>query len=1301
MPPVLSSTLWLCIITYSYIDSSGASELQLARNILFGSTSSSQGFPLNEVVRPTLHMSQRSAGAGPTSKWRYADANLATSSLTSTAAAPNSLPATRPAFEPLQPRTNTQSNVSRLLAMARPVSSSDSSADDYNFQNFKASQAEQFRAPLNVPPSTDKFKEAQADGLRAESIRNPSTSPKKPRTSTKGSRARSTPHHTPASLLNFLASDVRDTKDTRRLLHTALAQLDASAQRLAQSDAERRALESSQLAHATHSIDAASAAHQSAAAVQAELSMSKLQIAHAAQEIARAQDVVRTLQVQRDDAERAATHARKLARKLHVQNRVLVAREQGRREGYETGFGHGRLIAIAREQRRIDAEAARRQIRAPPAAANASEHGGAFIEEHDSSSEGEDRQRGVRQFSSQQQGTGSSERSSQPRPVETPAPPPIPAVPDNNQLPRRPASGMSSSSRRVSAPAASQQQQQQAPRSRTTSSTGSRAGRSSVVVGNRNSTSTATQNRNSFPAQNAAPTATNGVQRPRRRSTANNFELDPGRRPMSLAEAMMPRMPVPPPRMSIPAPAPLQQHIPMPPPPIGMGTMPPPPMRAPPPQPQFVVERPHPPPHPHSHPQTQNEVERREQTRSPSSVATSLHTLHLTSFPTVADSSAAREREPGGVGRERELSVILEDVDGGSPGGGMHVNGWDNAAPPPARQQTPWGNAGQGQGQPSWGAGQGQGQTQTQSQTQTSWGTPARSTPYSDPREMEEWRRGTDEEAPRNVLPPPSPVTSPGMLSPFDVRPNHNVNQQRSQESMRTDLHRSSSGSSSHTVNITIVPPSRPSSLGNSTGLPADPGFGTSGFLSPNHVHDTPVVPDSDSEEEDDEDDDDDESEEVMPPGVVISPLPAFARGATDYPPGFVPLSVAPARAGMGGTGAAWSASAPPPLIGANNPNPNSVSSWPPSAVGGPPRPSSSMGGIIGATGPAYVGPGATGGGPPRPPSSIGGSIGAAPTWGAPTPNGVGATGLSAGDPPRPRSSMGGVIGATPGWTAPPLMGANAPVASGPSRPLSSMGGRATPSWTAPPLIGANGPGPSRPPSQMGGGAPGSNWNFGGQYTFGQTPTPAASAALPLGFVATSTAAPVTTNAPLSPQPTRPISFIGTPRVDNVATPRPPLYGPPLPGASDAFATGYAPTPGRAAGFPLPASASASSPAMATPHQRMTSLYAGGTPAAAFGTRPLGAAVDYRPASRASSSSRGGFPQYTNNQTPNPNRAVTNPYTGAGGDVGASGSSGTSGSTLGLGTMTAHNTFANANPSGGVVIPVIPPSPAHSYRPLR
>ncbi|KAJ6537417.1 hypothetical protein DFH09DRAFT_1400651, partial [Mycena vulgaris] len=433
--------------------------------------------------------------------------------------------------------------------MPPPVSSSDSSVDDTGVQAIKAAQAEQFRK-LSGPPNLSKFKEAQVEGLKGDPIRH--SVPKKPRPNavdqTAASRARSTQHQhqhqnptSAAQLLQLLASDDRETKDTRRLLHSALAQLDASSRRLAHSDAERRQLESSQLAQTAQTLHAASTVQQHAAAAQAELSLYKLQMEHAQQEILRAQAVVRTLETQRDDAERAAARARAAARKLHVEKMAILAREEGRKEGYETGFGHGRVIAAAREQRRIEQrrveEAQRRRIEvAPPVR----EQGGAFIEE-DSSVE-EDLSRGLPQMQTQGQTQTRRPRDSlesirQP-PVVAPQPEPRMLMNTNHAPPRRPASAMSSSTaRRVSAPPVVAQQQ--APRARTASDAGSRAasraGRSSVIldpVPPRSSTATPQHNRrasiasrhsNSNAASNASinlPASANAAQQPRRRSTS-------------------------------------------------------------------------------------------------------------------------------------------------------------------------------------------------------------------------------------------------------------------------------------------------------------------------------------------------------------------------------------------------------------------------------------------------------------------------------------------------------------------------------------------------------------------------------------------------------------------------------------------------------------------------------------------------------------------------------------------------------------------------------------------------------------
>ncbi|KAJ7849559.1 hypothetical protein B0H13DRAFT_2402533 [Mycena leptocephala] len=402
-------------------------------------------------------------------------------------------------------------------------------------------------------------------------------------------------------------------------------------------------------------------------------------------------------------------------------------------------------------------------------------------------------------------------------------------------------------------------------------------------------------------------------------------------------------------------------------------------------------------------------------------------------------------------GRRRRLGASVSmRIRPGIVGGGTRMqckrnanaSGWE-------RRQTPW-------------------DTQRQQQQAQARG----SSPYSDPSgvALEEWRRGTDEEAPRNTLPPPSPVTSPGMLSPNDPRPN--VHQQTSQESFNSNLRRSSSGSSERTVNITIVPPSRPPSTGHSSGLPTEPRF-----LSPHHVGGTPVVPEEDEDDEEDEDEESDGSD-AMPPGYVMGPLPAFAQGVT-YPPGFVPMSVGPAPIGLPLVGVDGQIMAQPPGVRVQGPqaqvlqNAQMQNAQMQSQV---PMPMQS-----------------------QPPIQMGAGTTGAPVreWRASEQQ---------LQQPRPASRQGGGI-----------YGAN---------------GNGTATWTAPPLIGANAMEPARPPSrQMGAilGNPATNVVWGANALGAQLSRPSSRQGGMLGNPNPVNAA----RAAFTVEPARPSSRLGNPNPGN------------------------------------------------------------------------------------------------------------------------------------------------------------------------
>jgi len=106
-------------------------------------------------------------------------------------------------------------------------------------------------------------------------------------------------------------------------------------------------------------------AQQEAARAQEELRLYKLQLDNAQREIIRAQEVLRAIEAQRDDAEIAAADARSKARRLNEERLIEMAREEGRRLGYEEGIRRGRNIGYTERRVLDDGRPRMRQAAAP------------------------------------------------------------------------------------------------------------------------------------------------------------------------------------------------------------------------------------------------------------------------------------------------------------------------------------------------------------------------------------------------------------------------------------------------------------------------------------------------------------------------------------------------------------------------------------------------------------------------------------------------------------------------------------------------------------------------------------------------------------------------------------------------------------------------------------------------------------------------------------------------------------------------------------------------------------------------
>jgi len=106
-------------------------------------------------------------------------------------------------------------------------------------------------------------------------------------------------------------------------------------------EAEERVLEIAQRFNAVN--EARVQAQAEAAKLNAGLGMYKLQLDNAQQEIYKAQDVLRKVEDERDDAAAEATEARDTARRYREEHVVYLAREEGRKMGYLQGLRHAQM----------------------------------------------------------------------------------------------------------------------------------------------------------------------------------------------------------------------------------------------------------------------------------------------------------------------------------------------------------------------------------------------------------------------------------------------------------------------------------------------------------------------------------------------------------------------------------------------------------------------------------------------------------------------------------------------------------------------------------------------------------------------------------------------------------------------------------------------------------------------------------------------------------------------------------------------------------------------------------------------
>ncbi|KAF7426185.1 hypothetical protein PC9H_008552 [Pleurotus ostreatus] len=164
-----------------------------------------------------------------------------------------------------------------------------------------------------------------------------------------------------AALLSLLISKEYAAKQTHQLLDFTLAQLEDSTRRLAESPQTRYASDISP-EFSNKVVQSVYDAQEVASRAQSNANAYKFQLEEAAKEIQRANESMRLLQQQREEAERQAAEARDVARQIREEHLILMAREEGRRSGFDDGFEHGRQVARAQRER-LRIESGRRRSR--------------------------------------------------------------------------------------------------------------------------------------------------------------------------------------------------------------------------------------------------------------------------------------------------------------------------------------------------------------------------------------------------------------------------------------------------------------------------------------------------------------------------------------------------------------------------------------------------------------------------------------------------------------------------------------------------------------------------------------------------------------------------------------------------------------------------------------------------------------------------------------------------------------------------------------------------------------------------
>ncbi|KAK1219408.1 hypothetical protein PQX77_017880 [Marasmius sp. AFHP31] len=187
-------------------------------------------------------------------------------------------------------------------------------------------------------------------------------------------RAKTLSQAPPSTLVKLLISEETTTKKTNHLLSQAVEQLNTASQRASDAEASRRSLQVQTLLERTKRDQEIAFAQEETIRAKNELDFYKRKLQETQDEALRAQQGMQAVQRRQAEAERNAAQARAIARKYRGQNLKMMAKEQGKLEGFREGLRLGREVIGARYALEYDVDGG--------------DTGSAFIEEYFESTEG-------------------------------------------------------------------------------------------------------------------------------------------------------------------------------------------------------------------------------------------------------------------------------------------------------------------------------------------------------------------------------------------------------------------------------------------------------------------------------------------------------------------------------------------------------------------------------------------------------------------------------------------------------------------------------------------------------------------------------------------------------------------------------------------------------------------------------------------------------------------------------------------------------------------------------------------------